>query len=262
MSEEPLDPSTPNSPEESETEEGPVETNVSDWDKLSVPVQQHYEKIARRLFMFPSALIKELNELIDSDTITSSTKLKKVIQDRYKGTLPIPSLTAIRAYVLFRQKQKAVIDKAKQNLLTTSSETLVGQIGDIESTSKSVFQDLTLSIENKKRLLEDLIQLCQNRINAIRVLQEADPTASYESVLGSYIREVRSITETLVKLRSELKTEGEHELDLYIVEKLSNILRVVLQAYTATHGQESLETFKSSLKNKLKENKMEGFSNL
>lgn len=235
------------------------ELSTDSYEQLSEPVKAHYDRLAKRMFMFPSSLLRELNELIDTDTVTSAAKLRDVVKDRYKGTLKIPALTTFRAYVVLRKKQKLVLEKAKQ-ALGENPQDLVKKAETVGNTSKSIYQDLTLSVENKKTLLESLIQLCEHRISAIRVLQETDPTSSYEAVLGSYIREVRAITETLIKLRNELKTEGEKEIELYIGSKLASVIRSTIQAYTAVHGPEKVELFRATLKLKLKDNKLEELS--
>lgn len=227
------------------------------FDNLSEEVKTHYTKLAKKLFMFPNSLLRELNELIDSGNVTSAKRLGYVMRDRYKGTLPIPGTTAIRAYIVLRQKQRQVIDRAKTALAEEQDplSTKVPQV--INEKSKSIYQDLTLSVENKKVLLENLIQLCEKRINAIRILQENDPTSSYEQVLAGYIREVRSVTETLIKLRNELKNEGEKEIEMYIGNKLASVLRSTVQAYTSVHGKDKLDLFRVALKLKLKDNKLE-----
>lgn len=249
-----LDESTPGASEQDDTGD--------DYDKLSDQVKAHYDSLAKRMFMFPSSLLRELNELIDSNTITTATKLKAVVKDRYKGTLKIPGNTVFRAYVVYRRRQRALLDKAKIALEETPTDITLKKPEGIGTTSKSIYQDLTLSVENKKSLLENLIRLCETRISAIKTLQEIDPSASYEQVLGSYIREVRAITETLIKLRNELKTEGEKEIELYINNKLSSVIRSTIQAYVSVHGNDKIELFRANLKLKLKDNKQEQLSTL
>lgn len=232
------------------------------YDQLSEAVRSHYENLAKTLFMFPSSLLRELNELIDTKTITSAGKIQKVIKDRYRGSLKVPGTTAIRAYIVVRQKQKAVIDKAKKALIEIPDvQTMASTATSLDKQTKSVYQDLTLSVENKKSLLENLLKLCEARIEAIKVIQESDPTSGYEAVLKSYVMEARAITETLIKLRNELKNEGEKELELYINTKLASVIRSTIQAYILVHGEAKLDLFRNALKLKMKDNKLEEMSN-
>lgn len=246
MSEDPLD-------EDLEEAEPSVDEGAP--EGISGNVLSHYEKVAKRMYMFPSNLLKELNNLIDSNTVTSAAKLRDVMKDRYKGVLKVPSLTVIRGYVVLRQHQKKKLDEARRTLKDDSS-LVTDSVDSVAKQSQSIYQDLTLSVENKKSLLENLIKLCNNRIEAIKTLQQEDPSSSYETALGAYIREMRALTETLIKLRNELKTEGEQELDNYIKDKLSSILRSVVQAYTSLHGQDRIDAFRNMLKVRLRENKL------
>lgn len=251
----PEDPSDPSELEETDVDIPEVSTNPD--DNLSESVRIHYDNLAKRLFMFPSSLLREINELIDTNTIATGSKLRAIVRDRYKGTLKIPGNTTFRAYVVVRRRQKAILDKAKVALEDIPSELALKKPEGVEAASKSIYQDLTLSVENKKSLLENLIHLCERRISAINVLQENDPSASYEHVLGSYIREVRAITETLIKLRTELKSEGEKEIEIYINNKLSSVIRSTVQAYVSVHGNDKIELFRATLKLKLKDNKLD-----
>lgn len=252
-------------PEPAEAEVEPTEAGPADeveeatgYDTLSAEVQRHYETLAKRFFMFPNSLLRELNELIDLGHVDTASKLQAVVKDRYKGTLKIPGRTAFRAYVIMRRRQKAILDKAKQVLNDTPVDLILkGTEADrVDVKAKSIYQDLTLSVENKKTLLENLIKLCEQRISAIKTLQETDPTASYEQALMSYIREARTVTETLIKMRNELKNEGEREIEVYIATKLASVLRSTVQAYTSVHGQDKLDQFRANLKAKLKDNKL------
>lgn len=256
---EPTDP-TKASPTDGEALPGIDPLSETEYDGLSDSVKTLYDGLAKRMYMFPNSLLRELNELIDANTITTATKLKAVVKDRYKGTLKIPGDTTFRAYVVVRRKQKALLEKARQSLEETPLELQVNKPEGVGAKAKSVFQDLTLSVENKKGLLENLIHLCETRISAIQILQENDPTSSYEQVLGSYIREVRAITETLIKMRNELKSEGEKEIEAFVNSKLASVIRSTLQAYTSVHGTDKIELFRNTLKLKLKDNKLEELS--
>lgn len=242
--------------EEDDTGSDVLETSISE---VSPETQAHYEQLAKRMFMFPSAILKEINELIDSGTVLSANKLRQVLQDRYKGTLRIPGKTTIQGYVFVRKRQKQKLDAIKQVLVQDKIDDKVieHQASEVNHQFKSIYQDISLSIENKKNLLENLIRLCERRINIISKLQEDEPTAGYEQALMSYTREIRSITEVLLKMKAELQTEGEQELEQYINGKLSCILRSVLQAYSSIHGQDHLDLFKTNLKTKLKDNKLQ-----
>lgn len=261
MSEEELN-SVPPAEPASELDSEDTDLSLEPEEGLSEAVKAHYDGLAKRMFMFPNSLLRELNELIDSNTVTTATKLKAIVKDRYKGTIKIPGNTTFRAYVLLRRKQKSILDKAKLDLEDAPPELSLKKPEGVGAASKSVYQDLTLSVENKKSLLENLIHLCERRIDAIKVLQENDPSASYEQVLGSYIREVRAITETLIKLRNELKNEGEKEIETYINTKLASVVRSTIQAYLSVHGNEKIEVFRATLKLKLKDNKLEELSTL
>lgn len=243
-------------PPEDTSEEGVDEVlpDIDSTEGISEAVLVHYQRVAKRMYMFPSALLKDLNQLIDSQTVTSAAKLRDIVRDRYKGTLKIPSLTVFRGYVVVRQHQKKKLDDAKQAF--TEEVDIQSTTSDISQKSQSIYQDLTLSVENKKTLLENLIKLCDKRIDAIKILQEDDPSSSYEAALNSYIREMRALTETLIKLRNELKTEGEQELDNYIEDKLASILKATVQAYASVHGNNHLDAFRSALKLKLKEHNL------
>lgn len=237
-----------------------AEVNLEDpTEGLSEEVKLHYEKLAKIMFMFPSSLLREINGLIDSGTIRTAARLQEVVKDRYKGSLKIPSRTTFRAYVVYRLKQKMVLDKAKQALSETP-DLSSNKPEPMGTSSKSIYQDLTLSVENKKTLLENLIQLCERRIQAIKTIQENDPTSSYEGVLSSYVREVRAITETLIKLRTELKNEGEKEIEIYVNNKLASVIRSTIQAYTSIHGKDKVDLFRTALKFKLKDNRLEDLS--
>lgn len=233
---------------------------TEDYDKLQDHIKAKYDKLANMLYMFPNSILREINELIDTDKITSAKKLQAIVKDRYKGSLEIPGDTAFRAYVVVRKKKKSILDKAKKALEEPSEDTTSNAVESLDTKTKSIYQDLTLSVENKKSLLESLIELCNKRINAIREIQELDPSASYEGVLSGYIREVRSITETLIKLRNELKSEGEREIEVYINSKLAGVIRSTIQAYVSVHGGDKVDLFKTALKLKLKDNKLEELS--
>lgn len=252
-----MEPETPKDPEPDDISISSEDIPETEYDSLSDPVKAHYDNLSKRMFMFPNSLLREINELIDSNTITTATKLKAVLKDRYKGTLKIPGDTTFRAYVVVRRKQKTILEKAKVALEEAPADLTLKKPEAVGAKTKSIFQDLTLSVENKKGLLENLIHLCETRISAIQVLQDNDPTASYETVLGSYIREVRAITETLIKLRNELKTEGEKEIEVFVNNKLASVIRSTIQAYVSVHGQDKIELFRTTLKLKLRDNKLE-----
>jgi hypothetical protein len=232
--------------------------SLTTFDKLNDATKILYARWAGFIRKLPEPVLNELNALIDKGVIISGEKLRNIAADRIKDEkINIPNKLVFRAYVVMRQHDNAIATQRKNKI--TKAVELAESVNDPSKPPipRSIYEDLTLSVENKKERLENWVKTCEQRITIIKEIQKYDPSASYETALIALGKEIRQTTETLIKMREDLKSEGEKDVERYINLKLATILRAAIQAYVTIHGPDKVELFKTSLKLKLKDNNLE-----
>jgi hypothetical protein len=239
----------------------PEDLAISTFETLSEKTKAHYVKLAKAVRKLPDVIRHDIDELIDKGVITNGEKLKNIAVERNKDPLiKIPIKEAFRAYAVIRQRERSVIEKTRRKLERAVELAEVTEDKSKPATSRGIYEDLTLSVENKRERLENLVKAYEQRFTIVKEMQKHDPSATYEATLLAIGKEIRQTTETLVKMREDLKVEGEKEVERYINTKLNAILQVARQAYISIHGKEKEELFNTALKLKLKENSLGNIS--
>lgn len=199
-----------------------------------------------KLDLLPDHIKKEFHELIRRGYGEQS--IKNAIEDRFLGKtdfLPA-SLVTYRIYINAHKQEIMQTAELQKSLLESTKESLT----DVKTVLDSTL-DSELSLENKKKALEALYHRCEQRSNLIASMQTNIPNAQLESVLGSYIREQRTILETLLTLQTELKKDTGEQL----YKEMENITYdwcvKVISIYRQLHGENKLIEFKSALKEEL-----------
>jgi hypothetical protein len=242
MSDEPI-------PNPEPTPTNPPEQNIPEIPPEDLVESPKEEKVVKpyhsKLDLLPEYIKKDLHDLIRNGM--GEQRIKNAIEERYLGkTKFLPAAKETYRYYINAHKeelmkevniQKAILDSTKESL--GDMKDILG--GEIDGSS----------IENKKRALERLYDRCNKRIQLIESSQSTILSAQLESVIGAYLREQRSILETLLTLQTELRKDTTAQLYAEMENITYDWCVRVLDIYKKLHGEDKISEFKLALKEEL-----------
>lgn len=152
-----------------------------------------------KMDIFPNKTLEEIDYYIKKNI--GARKVKKIIIDRYNGSLECPSLTVIHAYIKKRRLQFQEEEKNKQKVELLNKE-IVEAISNMGLKS--------ISLNDKKVLLDNILQKCNQRIIEIEKAQMLEGTIkiSFENALIRYLELIKDIIETTLKVSDELAEDN------------------------------------------------------
>lgn len=204
-----------------------------------------------KVLLLPRKLQLQVNQMIEDGA--KEWKIENFLKANYKGTLGVPTPPTIATYIDWYQAKKKILG------ITPPSRTDMAiiekaEVEEIDDEHQTILDGAT-AIENKKQLLETLIKKCIQRIKKVESLQEMEGmTASLEAVLGSYVREIHSITTTQLKLSGELQEETNEVIARLVNQNLYALIVMVFKIVQKVCPDRA-EQFKTEFNSALTEDK-------
>jgi hypothetical protein len=183
-----------------------------------------------KMLLMPKKLLFQVNQMIESGN--KEWAIENFLKREYKGSLGVPTPPTIKSYLEWYEARKKIQAAAGITpSLTRTDMALIEKNNLSEITGEfQTILDEQMSLDNKKELLERLIKKCIHRIKKIEDLEEIEGmTSSLEAVLGSYLREIHSITSTQLKLSGELQEETNAAIAKMVNANLYTLIQLVFQ---------------------------------
>lgn len=190
-----------------------------------------------KILSYPKEVITKLDELIASGK--NPDEIKNYITEYFLKEVnnKPPDMLTVQRYV----EWKATTLPAVKNSIST-------ELANLEATPEKPM-DIEV-LKTKKETLENLIQLCHDRLRKIdrKTKNAMDPR--WESHMRSYIEEARHLIETLAKLSGELSEESNiviNVVQMELVKFFKIIQEIVLEVCP-----DKASLFKEKMKEKFK----------
>ena len=146
--------------------------------------------------LLPKSILAEVHQLIDKRY--GGTYIRTFLNDRYKGNLQIPTQPTIDKYIKYYLKNRGQYLNSQQQI-----QLVQNNIDQLEDESEGI--DTT----DRKGLLEDLVNRCYVRLNALTTIIGNNPAPGAELLLQRYVSEVRELIKVLVTLKKDLKSDSD-----------------------------------------------------
>jgi len=187
----------------------------------------------KKMIIFPKKILEELDGYILKGY--GPAVLKKILEERYKGPLKVPSTPTINVYI---RERKKILKQFSENTFDLTSD--LEKIGSSE-----------IDLQDKRGLLENILKKCFDRVKKIEQRQSLKYSPASEAQVVRYITEVRSIIETLLKLSGELEENTQQIVVNIVNENLNDIMKVIYRVLMKV-CPEKKEKFKEELQIELK----------
>jgi hypothetical protein len=211
--------------------------------------EQNTKETSSVLYLLPRNILKELNEHIDKGDV-DIPKLEIFLKERYHGKLNVATRYQINKYIGQYKKEKEANSNSIKNIISGNNKIGLnnldtGIIDDIQNNS-------TFDVNDKKKILEDLMIECKNRINYIKQLPKFYAGPGMESNLSNYVGEIREIIKVLLELSGEIDaSKGSDVVVNLINSNIYEIFSVVAKTVSEIYGLDKIILFREKLKENL-----------
>ena len=183
--------------------------------------------------------------------------IENMIKREYKGTLGVPTPPTIKVYLGWYEAKKQIAIENGTELVPTRTDISHlenAELADISRQHASIL-DSNTDISNKKDVLEKLIRKCIQRMHQVESVQEMEGmTASLETVVGHYIREMHNLITTQLKLSGELQEENNEAITKMVNQNLYQLMVLMFDCIKEVQP-EAVGPIKKRFQEKLAEHK-------
>ena len=188
---------------------------------------------------FGAAILEDLERKILQNY--SAPALLKWLRDHYVGSIPMPDVRTVRAYVEYK--------RATMNATAGSAIRLRKMTERTDEELREMLVRLNIAgtdISDKTALLERLVRFLLVRVEEASHLQANLLDPRVEQVMTNQLTLVKSTTEILLKLEGQI---GEHELiaRLIVEQFLSDLAPIIKRVAEETYGPDKLKLFMDKL---------------
>lgn len=193
-----------------------------------------------KLDLLPDNMKKVLHELIAQGE--GAVRTKKALEDRFLGKTTLLPATIKTYHTYIREHKEEILKRVEleKSLVETTKES----VADMKELLNA---DPTkpIPLDNKKKALERLFERVQTRVALLETKQNGFFDAQYETIIGAYFRELRTIVEKMVEYQAELRKDTSDQLYDEFENLVYSWVVSVFNIYKQIHGDTKFLEFKN-----------------
>lgn len=199
---------------------------------MSQVEQQKPEKKDKIIWMFeqyPPHVLRKIDEMIECD-VPKRQVCKTVGEMLEKSNIKDhPSEHLVKKYLKYRIK---FIEQQRQQQKIIPA---AGGPAKVDTLNVEIHQQMhvlqnnpQLDVSNRRLILESVLTMCYTRMQEIERMQVANYSVSQETTILRYISEIRSLTETLLKVSGELQDNNQKIVINIVEQNVNSMVRAFL----------------------------------